>query len=72
MFSYFLMKGMEGDADSNRDNQITAAELHEYVEQNVVQQSGGVRCQNCRVMRAAYSYVFSRGSQQRCREETYT
>lgn len=41
MFSYFLMKGMEGDADSNRDNQITAAELHEYVVQNVVQQSGG-------------------------------
>ena len=41
MFSYFLMKGMEGDADSNSDNQITAAELHEYVEQNVVQQSGG-------------------------------
>ena len=35
------MKGMEGDADSNRDNQITAAELHVYVEQNVVQQSGG-------------------------------
>ena len=41
MFSYFLMKGMEGDADSNNDNQITAAELHQYVEQNVVQQSGG-------------------------------
>ena len=41
MFSYFLMKGMEGDADSNRDNQITAAELHEYVKQKVVQQSGG-------------------------------
>ena len=41
MFSYFLMKGMEGNADSNRDNQITAAELQGYVEQNVVQQSGG-------------------------------
>ena len=41
MFSYFLMKGMEGDADNNGDNQITAAELHQYVEQNVVQQSGG-------------------------------
>ena len=41
MFSYFLMKGMEGDADINQDNQITAAELHQYVEQNVVQQSGG-------------------------------
>jgi TPR repeat protein len=41
MFSYFLMKGMEGDADANQDNQITAGELHQYVEQNVVQQSSG-------------------------------
>ena len=41
MFSYFLMKGMEGDADSNSDNQITAKELHTYVRENVVQQSGG-------------------------------
>jgi len=41
MFSYFLMKGMEGDADTNSDNKITARELHTYVEQNVVQQSSG-------------------------------
>ena len=41
MFSYFLMKGMEGLADSNQDNQITAGELHQYVQQNVVQQSSG-------------------------------
>ncbi len=41
MFSYFLMKGMEGDADANKDNKITARELHAYVEQNVVQQSSG-------------------------------
>ena len=41
MFSYFLMKGMEGDADANNDNEITARELHAYVEQNVVQQSSG-------------------------------
>ena len=41
MFSYFLMKGMEGDADSNSDNQITARELNTYVRENVVQQSGG-------------------------------
>ena len=41
MFSYFLMKGMEGDADTNSDNQITARELHSYVRENVVQQSGG-------------------------------
>ena len=41
MFSYFLMKGMEGDADANQDNQITAGELHAYVHQNVIQQSSG-------------------------------
>ena len=41
MFSYFLMKGMEGDADSDGNNEITARELHSYVRENVVQQSGG-------------------------------
>jgi uncharacterized caspase-like protein len=43
MFSYFLMKGMEGEADGNGDNQITAGELHYYVQQNVVQQSSGTQ-----------------------------
>ena len=38
LFSYFLMKGMEGGADSNSDNQITARELYTYVKANVVQQ----------------------------------
>ncbi len=41
MFSYFLMKGMEGDADTNQDNQITAGELHAYVQKKVIQQSSG-------------------------------
>ena len=41
MFSYFLMKGMEGEADTNQDNKITAGELHAYVERNVDQQSSG-------------------------------
>ncbi len=41
MFSYFLMKGMEGDADNNNDNKITALELHNFVKENVVQQSSG-------------------------------
>ena len=27
--SAVLMKGMEGDADSNQDNKITAGELHQ-------------------------------------------
>jgi len=35
------MKGMEGDADANNDDKITASELHAYLEQNVVQQSSG-------------------------------
>ena len=35
LFSYYLMKGMEGDADSNKDKQITSGELHNYVLANV-------------------------------------
>lgn len=41
LFSYYLMKGMEGDADANNDGAITASELHSFVRNNVVQQSGG-------------------------------
>ena len=35
------MKGMEGEADANNDNEITAGELHTYVQTNVIQQSSG-------------------------------
>ena len=35
------MKGMEGGADSDGNNEITASELHSYVREHVVQQSGG-------------------------------
>ena len=41
MFSYFVMKGMEGEADLNGNNEITAKELHAYVQKNVVKQSSG-------------------------------
>ena len=34
-FSYFLMKGMEGDADLNGDNRLTNGELQEYLLDNV-------------------------------------
>ena len=43
MFSYFLMKGMEGEADADNDNDITAGELHSYVQTNVIQQSFGAQ-----------------------------
>jgi TPR repeat protein len=35
LFSYYLMKGMEGDADTNKDKKITSGELHKYVLANV-------------------------------------
>ena len=35
LFSYWLMKGLEGDADTNKDKKITTGELHEYVSKNV-------------------------------------
>jgi TPR repeat protein len=35
LFSYWLMKGLEGDADANKDKKITTGELHEYVSKNV-------------------------------------
>ena len=41
LFSHFLMKGMEGGADSDGNNEITARELHSYVRENVVLQSNG-------------------------------
>ena len=40
MFSYFLMEGMEGEANT-QDNKTTAGELHSYVQTNVIQQSSG-------------------------------
>ena len=32
---------MEGEADANNDNEITAGELHKYVQSNDIQQSSG-------------------------------
>jgi uncharacterized caspase-like protein len=31
VFSYFLMKGMEGDADLNKDGRITVSEMQSYL-----------------------------------------
>ena len=35
MFSYYLMKGMEGEADENKDNKISNGELIVYIQNNV-------------------------------------
>ena len=39
LFSYYMMLGMEGGADANNDNKITARELYEYVVDKVERQS---------------------------------
>ena len=39
LFSYFLMKGLEGGADANNDKKITNGELHSYVRSNVTRQA---------------------------------
>ena len=39
LFSYFMMKGLEGDADSNNDRTITNGELHAFINKNVTRQA---------------------------------
>ena len=40
LFSYYLMKGMRGDADSNKDQKITYGELGDYIKENVSDRAG--------------------------------
>ncbi len=39
LFSYFMMQGLEGKADTNNDKQITANELFAYLSSNVSKQA---------------------------------
>ena len=39
IFSFYLMKGMEGDADGTKDGKITAGEMQEYVSDKVSRQA---------------------------------
>ncbi|MDA7480343.1 caspase family protein [Candidatus Pelagibacter ubique] len=39
IFSYYLMKGLEGKADANKDKDITNGELIAYMDQNVAQKA---------------------------------
>ena len=39
IFSYYLMKGLEGKADSNKDYKITNGELLAYMDENVSQKA---------------------------------
>ena len=35
VFSYYLMKGMEGEADQNKDGRITVQEMQSYLKDSV-------------------------------------
>lgn len=41
IFTYYVVKGMEGEADESRDGIVTADELSNYVQRNVREASGG-------------------------------
>jgi hypothetical protein len=40
IFSYYLMRGMEGDADTDKDGKITLSEMQSYLVENVGRQAG--------------------------------
>ena len=42
IFSYYLMRGMEGEADANKDKQITVAEMQAYLSENVSRRAMGM------------------------------
>jgi hypothetical protein len=42
IFSYYLMKGMEGEADLNKDGKISVAEMQEYLSDMVGRQAMGM------------------------------
>ena len=47
IFSYYLMKGLEGQADTNKDNNITNGELLAYMDTNISQKASELgRSQN--------------------------
>jgi len=40
IFSYYLMRGMESDADADRYGKITAGEMQAYLAEAVARQAG--------------------------------
>ena len=42
IFSYYLMRGMEGEADGNKDGQITVAEMQTYLSERVSRRAMGM------------------------------
>jgi uncharacterized caspase-like protein len=51
IFSFYLMKGMEGEADKNKDGKITVGEMQDYLSDKVSRQAMTLnRKQNTQLM----------------------
>ena len=51
LFSYYLMKGLEGKADANNDRKITNGELEEYLNLNISKKASAIgRSQNSQLV----------------------
>ena len=62
IFSFFLMKGMEGDADFNKDGKITTGEMQEYLSDKVSRQALSMsRKQDIQLIGDANKVLFSIG-----------
>jgi murein DD-endopeptidase MepM/ murein hydrolase activator NlpD len=61
IFSFFLMKGMEGEADVNQDGKITVGEMQEYLSDKVARQAMTLnRKQNTQLVGDANKVLVSR------------
>lgn len=59
LFSYFIMRGLEGEADLNKDQKITAQELHAYVAERVAKEAQRKGVQQNPTISGAYQKVIS-------------
>ena len=61
IFSFYLMKGLEGDADLNKDGKITSGELQQYLSEMVGKQAMGLnRTQNTQLFGDANKVLVGR------------
>ena len=61
IFSFYLMKGMEGDADGNQDGKITVGEMQDYLSDKVARQATTLgRKQNTQVVGDSSRVLVSR------------
>ncbi|MBU3602563.1 caspase family protein [Polynucleobacter sp. AM-25C3] len=59
LFSYFIMRGLEGEADLNKDQKITAQELHAYASERVTKEAQRKGVQQNPAISGAYQKVIS-------------